>query len=397
MKFKLTFTLAILLIASTSFAQETFKSCYVQGDSCYCVTYGQSKTQMVVKRECSDKHVVFDYPTNRKPKSLPRLGTNPQFGTLRNYSTTQEVYDHLKKAYVENEKGNAMELDDLWKAMGYAGFNDASFTVDKVTMVMYDAGVTGMLGAGGNSYLYASIAPGTNQQFKGYRITSENGCDVTIMEICGNAFFPQNFYSKSGSTIAKSVTNGTRVLSRKASKIDFPAGYTPENSTVNAFMEDGKCKLRICRKPESSSGKEGVIVTDLGHNQQFGSMVDLRTSDAVYARLKQLHSENRSGNRAELDRLLRSIGYTKGINDSRFSVNSITIENYAGGVAAVMGGGEHQYMYSEISGAKYDTLRGFNIKALNDKCDLTIIDVCGNALYCPEPMNCQTIECAACN
>ncbi len=396
MSLKSTLTVAILLIAGSSFAQETFKSCYVQGDSCYCVTYAPTKTQLLVKRACSNKHLVFDYPENKKPKALPRLGTNPQFGTLRNYTTTQEVFDHLKKAYVANEKGNAMELDDLWKAMGYAGFNDPAFTVNEVAIVMYDAGVTGMLGAGGNSYLYASIAPGTNQKFKGYRITSENGCDVTIMEICGNAFFPQNFYVKSGSTMAKSVSNGTKIVSRKAAKINFPAGYTSENSTVSAFMDDGKCKLRICKKPEDNSGKESVVVTDLSHNQQFGSMVDLRTSDAVYVRLQQLHSENRSGNRAELDRLLRSIGYT-GLNDSRFSASSITIENYEGGVAAVMGGGEHQYMRSEISGAKYDTLRGFNIKALNDKCDLTIIDICGNALYCPQPMSCQTIDCAACD
>ena len=63
------------------------------------------------------------------------------------------------------------------------------------------------------------------------------------------------------------------------------------------------------------------------------------------------------------------------------------------GVAAVMGGGEHQYMFSEISTDRYKNLRGFKIRSLNDECDLTIIDVCGNALYCPQPLNCKTYEC----
>lgn len=126
-------------------------------------------------------------------------------------------------------------------------------------------------------------------------------------------------------------------------------------------------------------------------------MVDLKTTDAVYSKLQSLHSENKNGNRAEIDRLLRTIGYTDGIKDSRFSASSINIVRYEGGVAAVMGGGEHQYMYSEMSTENFDGLRGFTIKSLNNQCDLTIIDVCGNALYCPQPMDCQTINCAACN
>ncbi|MFT5833382.1 MAG: hypothetical protein ACI97N_001009 [Cognaticolwellia sp.] len=395
MKLKNILSVMMLFAVSIVFGQDTFKSCYVQGDSCYCVTYEKSIVETVVQNSCSGKHTVFNAPTNRKPKGLPRLGSNPQFETLRNYTTTQEVYDHLKRIYIENDKGNAAELDKLWKAMGYEGFNDATYTLDKVNAVSYDAGVSGMLGAGGNSYLYASIAPGTDQKFKGYKITSVNGCDVTIMEICGNAFYPS---SMSNPTYAsKTFTSGQRIVSKKAAAIAYPAGYSSSNSTVTTYMEDGQCKLRICKKPESKGGKAPVKISTLRHNQQFGSMVDLKTTDAVYGKLQSLHAENKDGNRAEIDRLLKTVGYTDGIKDSRFSTSSINIVSYAGGVAAVMGGGEHQYMYSEMSTKNFDGLRGFTIKSLNDECDLTIIDVCGNALYCPQPMDCQIIDCAACD
>ncbi len=138
-------------------------------------------------------HRVFNVPAGARPINLPRLGTNPQFGTLVNYSTTQEVFEHLHRAYTANEKGNATELDKLWQSMGYTGFKDERFTVSQITPVYYDAGVTGMLGAGGNTYVYAAISPGQDIQLKGYRMTSVDGsCEVTIMEICGNAFYPQN-------------------------------------------------------------------------------------------------------------------------------------------------------------------------------------------------------------
>lgn len=396
MNLKSTLSVLMLFAVSVVFAQKTttYQSCYVQGDSCYCVTYERTAVSTVFKQSCTGRHIVFDSPTNRTPRSLPRLGTNPQFGTLKNYTTTQEVYDHLKRTYVSDEKGNAAELDKLWKAMGFKGFNDVTFTVDKVNRITYDAGFTGMLGAGGNSYLYATVAPGTSQKFTGYKITSVNGCDVTIMEICGNAFYPENSTDKLN---VSSTSTGQRVVSKKASKINYPAGMNASNSTVSSYVENGQCKLRICAKPESKEGTAPARISNLGHNQQFGSMVDLKTSEQVYNRLQSLHKENASGNRAELDRLLKSIGYANGINDSKFTADDIDIIRYEGGVAAVMGGGEHQYMYSEISTEKYDVLRGFTIKSLNDQCDLTIIDICGNALYCPKPMNCQTVTCEACN
>ena len=120
-------------------------------------------------------------------------------------------------------------------------------------------------------------------------------------------------------------------------------------------------------------------------------MVDAKTTQDVYDRLKALHSENKSGNAAELDRLLRSVGYS-GLNDPKFNTSQIEIIKYQGGVAAVMGGGEHQYMYSEnCDRKKYEVFTWFPAsKSHNDNCDLVIIDVCGNALYCPQPINCQT-------
>ncbi len=356
-------------------AQETFKTCYVKGDSCYTATYTTSSGS---SRDYTGRHIVFKNTTNMKAKRLSRLGTNPQFGTLKNYTTTQEVYDHLKRAYRENKRGNRLELDKLWTAMGYSGFNDPSYTVEDLTPVFHEVGVKGMLGAGGNSYLYAEIySSGTRKPLKGYIVDAPDGNDVTIMEICGNAFYQYK----------APVTN--QLVSVKACSLGL-GDLT--NKSVTSSMKNGKCQVRICDRPASKEGTAPEVITNLGHNQQFGPMTDLKTGAEVYGRLQELHKENKSGNRAEIDRLLKTIGYT-GLNDARFTGDVIEVIRYEGGVAAVMGGGEHQYMFSEISTQNYDVLRGFKIPSLNDECDLTIIDVCGNALYCPQPMNCRTIEC----
>lgn len=372
MKLKSILSLVALMWAAISYAQETFKSCYVQGDSCYTVTYSTSGGS----QDFSSRHVLYRMPSSA-PKTLPRLGTNPQFGTLKNYTTTQEVYDHLKGAYKANEKGNAAELDKLWRAMGYTGFNDNAFTVDDVTVTYYNPGVTGVIGAGGNTYLYAKIYnDGTGKPLKGYKINAPDGNGITIMEICGNAFYQPSPPSK-----------GYQVVSTKACKINEDL----TNKSVSSFMKDGKCFLRICDKVPGSNDAPKVV--NLNHDQQFGPMTDLKTADEVYSRIQSLHKENKNGNRRELDRLLKTVGYEGGVNDSDFSASSISVVDYKGGVAARMGNNDHQYMFSEIATPTYDNLRGFRIKSLNDECDLVIIDVCGNALYCPEPINCKTIEC----
>ncbi len=374
MKLKTTLLFLAMCIGVSTFAQETFKSCYVQGDSCYTITYERGTVAPPI---CSG-HEVFNAPTGRKAKVLSRLGTNPQFGTLRFYSTTQEVYDHLKKAYTANEKGNAKELDDLWNVMGYNGFNDPRFTVGQLTPVFYDPGVTGMLGAGGNTYVYAEVYHNDDAKVKGYKVTALEGCDVTIMEICGNAFYPQGYRQPA-------VSN--RVISKKSCKIN--ADLT--NKTAHAFIQDGQCYVRLCDKVDKK-GTSPVKVTSLAHNQQFGPMTDAKTPEDFIARLRALHQENKDGNAAEIDRLLQTVGYS-GLSDPNFNTSQISVINYDGGVAAVMGGGEHQYMFSELSTENFKNLRGFNIKSQNDQCDLVFIDVCGNALYCPQSLNCQNIPC----
>jgi len=383
MRLQSVLSLVAMFWATISFSQETFKSCYVQGDSCYTVTYSTTGGggAGAVTQDFSNRHVLFRVPSSA-PRTLPRLGTNPQFGTLKNYTTTQEVYDHLNAAYKTNEKGNAAELDKLWRSMGYSGFKDASYTVEDLNPVYYDPGVVGVIGAGGNSYLYAKIFNnGTGKPLKGYKVNAPDGNSITIMEICGNAFYQPTKVTR---------PSGYTVISKKACKINEDL----TDKTVSAFINDGKCYLRICDKVPGSSDAPKVV--NLNHDQQFGPMTDLKTTDEVYNRVQSLHKANKDGNRRELDRLLKTVGYTNGVNDERFSAAAITIIDYKGGVAARMGNNDHQYMFSEIATPTYDNLRGFQIKSLNDECDLVIIDVCGNALYCPEPINCKTVECG-CN
>lgn len=408
MKLKTTLILFALCIGMVASAQDTFKSCYVQGDSCFSVTYERGTVTTTIPAptpNCSG-HLVYNAPAGKSPKKLRRLGTNPQFGTLRFYSTTQEVYDHLNKAYSENQKGNAAELDKLWRAMGYSGFKDPSYTVNQLTPVFYDPGIVGMLGAGGNRYVYAEVHHNDDAKVKGYRVTAAAGCDITIMEICGNAFFPQGYIDQGSRQFVAARTQGysgpnagttsttSSTGSRMISKKGCPIGVDLTNKTAHAYIQDGQCYVRVCDNV-NKNGNNPVKVSSLAHNQQFGPMTDAKTPTDFVDRLNALYTENKSGNAAEIDRLLQTIGYS-GLSDPNFNVNQITLINYEGGVAAVMGGGEHQYMFSEISTENYENLRGFQIKSQNEKCDLVFIDVCGNALYCPQPMNCQNIPCG-CN
>jgi hypothetical protein len=368
--------LCLLVLAQ---AQKSERFCYLEGDNCVCVTKTPSTCP------CAYKHPVFNIPKGVKPRKLARLGSFPQFGNLSAYPSVDDAYKHFQQLYKENKNNNAREFDRIFVAMGYTGFTDPRFTPDKMSIVYYDGGITGMTGNGNHQYLYATISEGQNIKLKAFVIKSFNGCDISIMETCGNISYFGNCQA------------GTMTENRQVSAIDYKAHGFTNGKAQYTFNRNDSCFVRVCEVPEKTLREQATtLVNNLQHDQQFGSMIQLNTADEVYAHLQKLYKENKNGNAAELDRLLQSVGYTEGVKDAKFSAASINVVKYPGGVMALMGNGSHQYMNSMVSTPMHESLRGFNIKSLNDNCDLTIIDVCGNALYCPTPVNCKSIPCG-CN
>ncbi len=127
---------------------------------------------------------VFRTPTGT-PKSLTRLGTNPEFGNSHGLSPA-EFYAKLAKQY----KNNAVDrkfLDRMFNAMGYNGFADAK--ADQFTAVEVPAGTAGNMGYSKDHKTAYDRLDATGKDLLAFRIKAANGCDLHFMKTCGNHFF----------------------------------------------------------------------------------------------------------------------------------------------------------------------------------------------------------------
>lgn len=132
-------------------------------------------------------HAVFKSPAGTNPVVLNVLGTSPQFGEIPAH-TAQSAYSHLRKVHRNNTKNSRGEIDNLLIALGYSGFNDPEFGVNKITAEILPAGKIGWMGAYAKGHKYAWSQLG--RDFPAYLITSKDGtCSVYIMKKCGNVFY----------------------------------------------------------------------------------------------------------------------------------------------------------------------------------------------------------------
>ncbi len=135
---------------------------------------------------CNDQtDPVFKLGTGT-PKSLSRLGTNPEFGNSHALSPTQ-FYDKLSTRSKDNA-GDKKFLDRMFKAMGYKnGFADAK--PDMFSAVDLAPGTVGNIGySKQHKTLYARLDTQPND-LKAFRIKAANGCDLHFMKTCGNHMF----------------------------------------------------------------------------------------------------------------------------------------------------------------------------------------------------------------
>ncbi|AFK05360.1 hypothetical protein Emtol_4236 [Emticicia oligotrophica DSM 17448] len=142
---------------------------------------------------------VFKGVSKKKPVELKVLGTSPQFGEVPEH-TGASAYNHLRTVYSSNIKKSAKEIDKLFSALGYKGFNDPSITEKTFIPEIIPAGTVGWMGAYASGHKYAWSKLGNNfETFKIYAKGSQ--CFIYIMKKCGNAFYvpsslpvPPNLY-----------------------------------------------------------------------------------------------------------------------------------------------------------------------------------------------------------
>jgi len=157
-----------------------------------CLALPLAAAQAQTGNSCSDKHKIFMVPSDRTPKPITRMGTDPQFAPLRHLNSEGDFYDKMKG--MGKSPHYKVEINGLFTAMGYDGVDDPAFTVASVSKTQVPFGAMGMLGEGGNNYEYAILVVPGQQNIDCWKIASKNnmGCDMYFMNDCGNAFYYSN-------------------------------------------------------------------------------------------------------------------------------------------------------------------------------------------------------------
>lgn len=136
---------------------------------------------------CGESSVaIFNVPTNKTPKQMPRLGTMPEFGDSHGLTPSQ-FYDKLNARYNDNATDKAY-LNYLFKSMGYSnGWADAQPYMFSEEVL--PVGTRGLLGLGKQHHYEYSILPTNDRDRQAFRIQSANGSVVHFMKTCGNYMY----------------------------------------------------------------------------------------------------------------------------------------------------------------------------------------------------------------
>jgi uncharacterized protein YegP (UPF0339 family) len=129
---------------------------------------------------------LFNLDASASPKSLTRLGTNPEFGNSHGLSPEQ-FFQKLQSAAQKNGVDKRF-LDRVYKGMGYPeGF--AAAKASQFSAVEVSPGTVGNMGySKAHKTVYARL-DAQGQDLLAFRIKSANGCDMHFMKTCGNHFF----------------------------------------------------------------------------------------------------------------------------------------------------------------------------------------------------------------
>ncbi len=131
-------------------------------------------------------HRVFNMSNRPEPKSLTRLGTNPEFGNSHGLDG-KGFFDKLTRHYGRSKVDKTF-LDEVFTEMGYAnGFADAK--AEMFTEVTLTPGTVGNMGYHSTHKTAYDRLDTKGKDLEAFRVKAANGCDMHFMKTCGNHFF----------------------------------------------------------------------------------------------------------------------------------------------------------------------------------------------------------------
>lgn len=138
----------------------------------------------------SNAESIFNIPTDKVAKKLPRLGTNPEFARYGNiHKMNGAEFLGLLKSRAEKSDVDKAFLDRVTKAMGYAnGISDISDA--NVSEHIFPLGTKGNLGWGAAHNTAYDELPDAERDRVAFKIAGNGGCAIYFMKTCGNHMVP---------------------------------------------------------------------------------------------------------------------------------------------------------------------------------------------------------------
>ena len=150
-------------------------------------------------------------------------------------------------------------------------------------------------------------------------------------------------------------------------------------SEIRAQTAENWCAESLYRAFKGNPEAEPKLLNALGASPQFGA-IRTHTSGGAYKHLSDAHRRNLKSNRAEIDLLLRSLGYT-GFQDASFGPEKIEAVIVPAGTIGWMGAYNrgHQYAWSKTG----NPFNAYKINAKDGTCFVYIMQTCGNIFAVP--------------
>jgi len=137
---------------------------------------------------------VFNIPSNKNPKVLTRLGTNPEFGN--SHGLDANGFWQKVTGRTGSNAGDKTFMDDIARSIGYNNFSEIDPSAFSEVTIPY--GTTGNIGySKAHKTTYVTLNSKLSKDLEAFKIRGTNGCDIHFMKTCGNHFF---FCTNPGST-----------------------------------------------------------------------------------------------------------------------------------------------------------------------------------------------------
>jgi uncharacterized protein YegP (UPF0339 family) len=133
---------------------------------------------------------VFNLPTDKVAKKLPRLGTNPEFARYGDiHKMTGAQFLELLKSRAAKSSVDKAFLDRITKAMGYSN-GIADVTEANISETIFPLGTKGNLGWGAAHNTAYDELPDNERDRMAFKVAGNGACSIYFMKTCGNHMVP---------------------------------------------------------------------------------------------------------------------------------------------------------------------------------------------------------------